>query len=166
MIILGCPMITLGFSCSGGRGCVFRETGGWGAWCARGRFQLLSARPCAPGEDERALMIVLDAALPPLWWGEVGRPIHSLYAGRPASKMQDRTSANSMKVLLQRTAGPYIGVKSGGAGRGEPVDHVRTAPKADANSSRCVGPGMVCVNRRSAVSTESTESTLFLIGRG
>ena len=24
--------------------------------------------------------------------------------------MQDRTSANSMKVLLQRAAGPYIGV--------------------------------------------------------
>jgi len=27
--------------------------------------------------------------------------------------MQDRTSANSMKVLLQRAAGPYIGVKTG-----------------------------------------------------
>jgi len=26
--------------------------------------------------------------------------------------MQDRTSASSMKVLLQRAAGPYIGVKS------------------------------------------------------
>ena len=26
--------------------------------------------------------------------------------------MQDRTSANSMKVLLQRTAGPYIGSKA------------------------------------------------------
>jgi hypothetical protein len=27
--------------------------------------------------------------------------------------MQDRTSAHSMKVLLQRAAGPYIGVKIG-----------------------------------------------------
>jgi hypothetical protein len=27
--------------------------------------------------------------------------------------MQDRTSANSMKVLLQRTAGPYKWVMSG-----------------------------------------------------
>jgi hypothetical protein len=27
--------------------------------------------------------------------------------------MQDRTSANSMKVLLQRTAGPYIWVMCG-----------------------------------------------------
>jgi hypothetical protein len=27
--------------------------------------------------------------------------------------MQDRTSANSMKVLLQRAAGPYIGVRPG-----------------------------------------------------
>jgi len=26
--------------------------------------------------------------------------------------MQDRTSANSMKVLLQRAAGPYMGVKT------------------------------------------------------
>src|SRR6516225_7040723 len=31
---------------------------------------------------------------------------------RPDTLMQDRTSANSMKVLLQRTAGPYIWVKS------------------------------------------------------
>jgi hypothetical protein len=29
--------------------------------------------------------------------------------------MQDRTSANSMKVLLQRAAGPYIGVRTGSA---------------------------------------------------
>src|SRR5262245_38930882 len=29
---------------------------------------------------------------------------------RPDTLMQDRTSANSMKVLLQRTAGPYIWV--------------------------------------------------------
>src|SRR5262249_9865396 len=32
---------------------------------------------------------------------------------RPDTLMQDRTSANSMKVLLQRAAGPYIGVKIG-----------------------------------------------------
>src|SRR5262249_35312858 len=31
---------------------------------------------------------------------------------RPDTLMQDRTSANSMKVLLQRTAGPYIRVIS------------------------------------------------------
>src|SRR5262249_12925560 len=34
---------------------------------------------------------------------------------RPDTLMQDRTSANSMKVLLQRAAGPYIGVKTGSA---------------------------------------------------
>jgi hypothetical protein len=32
---------------------------------------------------------------------------------RPDTLMQDRTSANSMKVLLQRTAGPYIRVTLG-----------------------------------------------------
>jgi hypothetical protein len=32
---------------------------------------------------------------------------------RPDTLMHDRTSANSMKVLLQRTAGPYIRVKLG-----------------------------------------------------
>src|SRR5262252_10771998 len=31
---------------------------------------------------------------------------------RPDTLMQDRTSANSIKVLLQRTAGPYIWVTS------------------------------------------------------
>src|SRR5262249_44503815 len=34
---------------------------------------------------------------------------------RPDTLMQDRTSANSMKVLLQRAAGPYIGVTTGSA---------------------------------------------------
>src|SRR5262249_29599849 len=32
---------------------------------------------------------------------------------RPDTLMQDRTSANSIKVLLQRAAGPYIGVSLG-----------------------------------------------------
>jgi hypothetical protein len=45
--------------------------------------------------------------------------------------MQDRTSANSMKVLLQRTAGPYIRVKSVENDRRDVAALVRTAPKAD-----------------------------------
>src|SRR5262249_31609061 len=36
---------------------------------------------------------------------------------RPDTLMQDRTSAVSIKVLLQRTAGPYIWVISGGDDR-------------------------------------------------
>jgi hypothetical protein len=43
---------------------------------------------------------------------------------RPDTLMQDRTSANSMKVLLQRTAGPYINWF-------DPAPRVRFAPKAD-----------------------------------
>jgi hypothetical protein len=45
--------------------------------------------------------------------------------------MQDRTSTNSMKVLLQRTAGPYIGVKSAEGDRDERAGHVWIAPEAD-----------------------------------
>jgi hypothetical protein len=44
--------------------------------------------------------------------------------------MQDRTSANSMKVLLQRTAGPYIRVKRVTLVRSRRLRNVRFAPKA------------------------------------
>jgi hypothetical protein len=50
---------------------------------------------------------------------------------RPDTLMQDHTSANSMKVLLQHTAGPYIWVKSGGDDRIQTTGHVRFALKAD-----------------------------------
>src|SRR6516162_6253568 len=50
---------------------------------------------------------------------------------RPDTLMQDRTSANSMKVLLQRTAGPYIWVICDRGGRSHMIVHVRFAPKAD-----------------------------------
>src|SRR5262249_31282881 len=43
--------------------------------------------------------------------------------------MQDRTSANSMKVLLQRTAGPSIWVMSAGRDPAVAAAHVRFAPK-------------------------------------
>jgi hypothetical protein len=39
--------------------------------------------------------------------------------------MQDRTSPNSMKVLLQRTAGPYIRVKRFGSTRPRCTRNVR-----------------------------------------
>jgi hypothetical protein len=45
--------------------------------------------------------------------------------------MQDRTSANSMKVLLQRTAGPYIWVKLDRVGESENLIFVRYAPNSD-----------------------------------
>ena len=45
--------------------------------------------------------------------------------------MQDRTSANSMKVLLQRAAGPYIWVNSVGSNQAAASSDVCFAPKAD-----------------------------------
>src|SRR5262245_5714276 len=63
---------------------------------------------------------------------------------RPDTLMQDRTSANSMKVLLQRTAGPYIWVKLDRIGRGDTPINVRSAPKADIPFTRwhvCFVPG-------------------------
>jgi hypothetical protein len=47
--------------------------------------------------------------------------------------MQDRTSANSMKVLLQRTAGPYIWVMSDRRGRSRTIMYVRFAPRKRTN---------------------------------
>src|SRR5215831_3008124 len=60
---------------------------------------------------------------------------------RPDTLMQDRTSANSMKVLLQRTAGPYIWVISGTvAGRAEtPRRDSRSPPSLGEHSLDCVG---------------------------
>jgi hypothetical protein len=46
---------------------------------------------------------------------------------RPDTLMQDRTSCQLEEVLLQRTAGPYIGVKSGAANRGDRSSYVRFA---------------------------------------
>jgi hypothetical protein len=43
--------------------------------------------------------------------------------------MQDRTSANSMKVLLQRTAGPYIWLTLPDSSRTSP--EVREVPGTD-----------------------------------
>ena len=54
--------------------------------------------------------------------------------------MQDRTSANSIKVLLQRTAGPYIWVKSALERQREPTGHVRFAPKADKQADVSLSP--------------------------
>src|SRR5262245_33692207 len=53
---------------------------------------------------------------------------------RPDTLMQDRTSANSMKVLLQRTAGPYIWVNSVGDRRRHTAAHVRFAPESEHGS--------------------------------
>jgi hypothetical protein len=44
--------------------------------------------------------------------------------------MQDRPSANSMKVLLQRTAGPYMWVISNRRDRSCTTVHVRFAPES------------------------------------
>jgi hypothetical protein len=52
---------------------------------------------------------------------------------RPDTLMQDRTSANSMKVLLQRTAGPYIRVKTGKARTEQMFSDL--PPKADLSAS-------------------------------
>ena len=70
MIILGCPMITLGFSCSGGEGVAFfaLEGGGGVRGALGGGFNVWVHDP-AHREDERALMILLDAALPRCGWG-------------------------------------------------------------------------------------------------
>jgi hypothetical protein len=54
--------------------------------------------------------------------------------------MQDRTSANSMKVLLQRTAGPYIQVIHDRGSQGQRPKHVRLAPKADKQADVSLSP--------------------------
>ena len=50
--------------------------------------------------------------------------------------MQDRTSANSMKVLLQRTAGPYIGSFSPNANAPDTPGMSALHPKADIRLAR------------------------------
>jgi hypothetical protein len=55
---------------------------------------------------------------------------------RPDTLMQDRTSA-SMKVLLQRTAGPYIGVKM----RRTRIEHILSALPPLATEERTFGNG-------------------------
>jgi hypothetical protein len=59
---------------------------------------------------------------------------------RPDTLMQDRTSANSMKVLLQRTAGPYIRVNRVGSILRPRSRHVCFAPKADKEASMALSP--------------------------
>src|SRR5262245_48275503 len=66
---------------------------------------------------------------------EVARALISMMARstkgsnrRPDTLMQDRTSANSMKVLLQRTAGPYIWVNCVGGDPSGRLAYVRFAP--------------------------------------
>jgi len=56
---------------------------------------------------------------------------------RPDTLMQDRTSVNSMKVLLQRTAGPYIWVNLDTFGRGDATIHVRYASNRSRNVAIC-----------------------------
>src|SRR5215472_4922258 len=65
---------------------------------------------------------------------------------RPDTLMQDRTSAVSIKVLLQRTAGPYMWVKTGSA----LVEHKISASPPKTRHLRvneytafCNGPGDV-----------------------
>jgi predicted NUDIX family NTP pyrophosphohydrolase len=54
--------------------------------------------------------------------------------------MQDRTSAVSIKVLLQRTAGPYIWVNRDRDGWSPATAHVRFTPKADKTADAGLGP--------------------------
>jgi hypothetical protein len=54
--------------------------------------------------------------------------------------MQDRTSANSMKVLLQRTAGPYMWVIRDRSLQSQRSIHVRFAPKADKRGDTSLSP--------------------------
>src|SRR5262245_64581893 len=66
---------------------------------------------------QRIRKLMPQIALRGMAGNELGRALISMMARstkgsnqRPDTLMQDRTSANSMKVLLQRTAGPYIWV--------------------------------------------------------
>jgi hypothetical protein len=59
--------------------------------------------------------------------------------------MQDRTSANSMKVLLQRTAGPYMGSSTTDAVNAARSSMSALPPKADkwmdaSGCQLCVAP--------------------------
>src|SRR5215470_4948812 len=67
---------------------------------------------------------------------------------RPDTLMQDRTSANSMKVLLQRTAGPYIWVKSGRDASGQ-VLFMSAWPQKQ-TSECCRGMPALCQKRIAA----------------
>src|SRR5690349_22832697 len=53
---------------------------------------------------------------------------------RPDTLMRDRTVRQPEEVFLQRTAGPYIWVRSGAVNRSDWSGYVRFASKADVNS--------------------------------
>ena len=83
--------------------------------------------------------------------------------------MQDRTSANSMKVLLQRAAGPYIGSISTEIVGGDRRAMSGMDLKADVMSA-ALGDGrgtsgLILAFRLLAIRV-TTESTLFLMGCG
>src|SRR5262245_9645631 len=87
---------------------------------------------------------------------------------RPDTLMQDRTSANSMKVLLQRTAGPYMWVRSVASGRSRRSWHVRYASNSDP-----IGVSQRSVARcqeetRAGAATARAEASLLdhLVGAG
>jgi hypothetical protein len=68
--------------------------------------------------------------------------------------MQDRASANSVKVLLQRTAGPYIGVKM----RRTPIERILSALPPLATEERTFGIGSSVP--KAAVSSRSKTATI------
>jgi hypothetical protein len=64
------------------------------------------------------------------WACEIGAGSRQRPVAEEGARVEERTSANSMKVLLQRTAGPYIRVISDRGGPSHTTVHVRFAPKA------------------------------------
>src|SRR6516164_3046762 len=80
---------------------------------------------------------------------------------RPDTLMQDRTSANSMKVLLQRTAGPYIG---SGADITRLLSNVRFTPQSGQSADMLVCP----LSANSDITRCSKFARLFdhLVGAG
>src|SRR6266436_1706897 len=78
---------------------------------------------------------------------------------RPDTLMQDRTSANSTKVLLQRTAGPYMWVKRVASTRSRCARHVRFTSDNDRLGAS---------QRTGASCQQATSARLFdhLVGAG
>jgi hypothetical protein len=74
--------------------------------------------------------------------------------------MQDRTSANSMKVLLQRTAGPYIRVIRDRSIRRARLRHVRFAPKADKRADVSLSPLCATTGREQMQQTTCANARL------
>src|SRR5262245_12656519 len=79
---------------------------------------------------------------------------------RPDTLMQDRTSANSMKVLLQRAAGPYIGVKTGSA----LAEHKTSA--ASANTDMCALSSTSAMTTLADLSRARDSQVTFTVAHG